>query len=70
MLDLRTPSGCFFLLLGLILTGLGIFSPELRAPMSSANVNLECGLFMVLFGAFLLLLAWRAARSQRGRGRT
>ncbi len=67
MLDLRTPSGLFFLALGLILTALGIFSPELRAPLTDANVNLDCGLFMVLFGGFLLALAWRAARSQGGR---
>ena len=63
MLDLRVPSGWFFLLMGLILTGLGIFTPELRAPLSNVNVNLYCGLFMIAFGGFLLLLAWRAARS-------
>ncbi len=64
MLDLRIPSGWFFLLMGLILTGLGIFSPDLRAPLSEVNVNLYCGLFMILFGGFLLLLAWRAARAR------
>ncbi|HZT31814.1 MAG TPA: hypothetical protein VFA33_18140 [Bryobacteraceae bacterium] len=63
-MDLRTPSGWFFLLIGLILTSLGLFTPQLRAPLLNANVNLYCGLFMVLFGGFLLLLA---ARSKRGR---
>ena len=65
MLDLRVPSGWFFLLLGLVLTGLGIFSPDLHAPLSQANVNLYCGLFMILFGGFLLLLARRATRGLR-----
>jgi hypothetical protein len=62
MLDLRTPSGLFFGLMGLILTGLGIFAPDERAPLTDVNVNLYSGLFMVAFGAFLLTLAWRAAR--------
>ncbi len=62
MLDLRTPSGLFFGLMGLILTALGIFTPDERAPLTDVNVNLYSGLFMVAFGAFLLALAWRAAR--------
>jgi uncharacterized membrane protein HdeD (DUF308 family) len=62
MLDLRTPSGLFFGLMGLILTALGIFTPNERAPLTDVNVNLYSGLFMVAFGAFLLALAWRAAR--------
>ena len=69
MLDLRVPSGCFFLLLGLILTCLGIFSPGLRARLTDANVNLYCGLFMILFGGFLLLLARRAKSPRSGESR-
>ena len=63
MLDLRYPIGWFFALVGLIVAGYGIFVPEARATLTAANVNLYCGLFMIAFGAFLLLLAWRAARS-------
>ncbi len=63
MLDLRIPSGLFFVLLGAILAALGVFAPDLRASLTEANVNLYCGLFMLAFGAFLLLLARRAARS-------
>jgi uncharacterized membrane protein len=62
MLDLRITSGLFFGLMGLILTALGIFTPDERAPLTDVNVNLYSGLFMVAFGAFLLALAWRAAR--------
>jgi hypothetical protein len=58
MLDLRIPTGLFFALTGIMLTGLGLFSPE-RAALSDANVNLYSGGTMLVFGAFLLLLAFR-----------
>lgn len=62
MLDLRVPSGWFFTLLGLILTGYGLFAPGARAPLTDANVNLYSGLVMLAFGAILLLIARRSAR--------
>ena len=62
MLDLRVPSGWFFTVLGLILLGMGIFAPDTRAALSNANVNLYCGLAMLVFGLFMLLMAWRASR--------
>jgi tellurite resistance protein TehA-like permease len=62
MLDLRVPSGWFFTVLGLILLGMGLFAPETRAPLSDANVNLYSGLAMLVFGLFMLLMAWRASR--------
>ncbi len=61
MLDLRYPIGWFFALVGLIVTGWGIFVPEAHAKLTTVNVNLYCGLFMIGFGVFFLLLAWRAA---------
>jgi hypothetical protein len=64
MLDLRYPIGWFFALIGLIVAGMGIFSPEAHAILTAANVNLYCGLFMIAFGAFFLLLARRATRSR------
>ena len=57
MLDLRTPSGWFFALVGAILLVLGLAFPSLRAPLSQANVNAYVGLFMFLFGCTLLFLA-------------
>ena len=62
MLDLRIPSGWFFALLGAILLGFGIFVPDARAALTDANVDLYCGLAMLVFGAFLLALAFRASR--------
>ena len=61
MMDLRLPSGLFFTLLGLILVGMGVFAPETRAALTEANVNLYTGLAMLVFGAFLLILAKRAS---------
>ena len=62
MLDLRVPSGWFFTVLGLILLGMGIFAPDTRAALTDANVNLYSGLSMLVFGLFMLLMAWRASR--------
>lgn len=62
-MDLRVPSGSFFTLLGLILLGMGIFAPDTRAALTTTNVNLYTGVCMLVFGIFLLLLAWRATRS-------
>jgi hypothetical protein len=64
MFDLRIPSGLFFTILGVILMGLGIFDPGLRARMTDANVNLYSGMSMLAFGLFLLLLARRGARNK------
>ena len=60
MLDLRVPSGWFFTLLGLLLSGYGLLAPGVRAPLTEANVNLYSGVVMLGFGALLLLLARRA----------
>lgn len=64
MLDLRVPSGWFFTLLGVILTGMGIIAPDMRAPLTDVDVNLYSGISMLLFGAFLLLMARRASRKK------
>ena len=63
MLDLRLPTGGFFLLAGLILLALGLIDPNARAPLTDGNVNLYCGLTMVAFGAIMLLLAFRAKKT-------
>ncbi len=64
MMDLRVPSGWFFTLLGVILLGMGVFAPDMRAALTDINVNLYSGIVMLAFGVFLLLMAWRATRSQ------
>ena len=62
MLDLRIPTGSFFLIIGLILVAMGIFVPGERAPLTETNVNLYCGAVMLLFGGFMLALARRGAK--------
>ncbi len=64
MLDLRVPSGWFFTVLGVILLGMGLFAPGVRAALTDANVNLYSGAGMLVFGLFLLAMAWRANRAQ------
>jgi uncharacterized membrane protein HdeD (DUF308 family) len=63
-MDLRVPSGWFFSLLGLILLGMGVFAPETHAALTTENVNLYAGACMLVFGLFLLLLAWRARSNE------
>jgi hypothetical protein len=62
MNDLRIPIGSFFALVGAILLVAG-FAADYRAPLESANVNLYCGLAMLVFGAVMLALARRKSRS-------
>ncbi|HSB15466.1 MAG TPA: hypothetical protein VLE22_13490 [Bryobacteraceae bacterium] len=61
MWDLRTPSGWFFVILGVILCAVGIVSPGARAPLTDVNVNLYAGISMLLFGGILLWMARRAS---------
>ena len=62
MLDLRIPSGWFFAIVGVILLAFGVFAPDARAALTDTNVDLYCGLAMLVFGGFLLALAFRASR--------
>lgn len=64
MLDLRVPSGLFFLILGAIVLAVGLVQPDLRAPLTDVNINLYSGISMVVFGGFLLLLARRSEKKQ------
>ena len=55
-MDLRVPSGWFFLLLGAILIVMGSF-PADSAPLTTHNVNLYAGLAMAIFGGWMLWLS-------------
>jgi hypothetical protein len=61
MWDLRTPSGWFFLILGVILCLTGILAPGMRARLTDVNVNLYVGITALVFGGVLLWLARRAS---------
>jgi hypothetical protein len=59
-LDIRYPIGYLFLVVGIILAGYGAFGsdPSIYADHSlGMNINLWWGLVMVVFGAFMVVLA-------------
>ena len=62
MLDLRIPTGWFFLIIGAILVAMGVIAPGERAPLTESNVNLYCGAVMLAFGGFMLTLARMGAK--------
>jgi hypothetical protein len=61
MSDLRVSIGGFFVLVGAIVSATGLIA-DYRAPLDFANVDLYCGVSMLIFGAIMLWLAWRKAR--------
>ena len=64
-LDVRLPMGLLFFSLGAILTIYGAISdPAIYAAHSlGQNVNLTWGIIFALFGALMLWLARRSAKS-------
>jgi hypothetical protein len=61
MNDLRRPIGFLFSLLGVILLLYAMINPAARAPLdANVNVNLWCGLTLLVFGGCLLWLSYRA----------
>lgn len=66
-LDIRIPLGLMFTILGFLLVGFGLFSdPAIYQRSLGIDVNLWWGLVLLVFGAMMLWLGWRAAggRSQ------
>jgi hypothetical protein len=63
MWDLRLPAGLFFFGLGLMLCIYAFVFPAMRPVLApEVNVNLFSGLAMGVFGAVMLLLAWRGRK--------
>jgi formate hydrogenlyase subunit 3/multisubunit Na+/H+ antiporter MnhD subunit len=57
-LDIKIPIGLMFTLLGIILTLFGLVTigdKEMYASSLGHNINLWSGLFMLVFGVFMLL---------------
>jgi hypothetical protein len=59
-MDLRVPSGWFFLLLGATLIVMGTLTTY-SAPLTTHNVNLYAGLAMAMFGGWMLWLSKQAS---------
>lgn len=61
-LDIRTPIGLMFAIIGLLLAGYGLLtqgSPIYQRSLGE-NVNLLWGAVLLVFGISMLALAWRA----------
>ena len=63
MLDIRTPIGLMFLVLGAILTASGAVSEPSAWARAGINVNLWWGLVLLIFGATM----WMLGRRQPGK---
>lgn len=62
-LDVRWPIGGMFTIIGALLTVYGLVSPPALYERSlGINVNLWWGLVLLVFGALMLFLAFRALR--------
>ena len=59
MTDLRLPIGTFFAMTGIILL-ITAFAGNSHAALGPENVNLYCGISMLVFGSVMLWLARRA----------
>jgi len=67
-LDIRWPIGLMFTLIGAMLVIYGFFTNarmELYARSLNLNVNLYWGLLLLVFGGWMLFMAWRGAKSNK-----
>jgi hypothetical protein len=64
-LDIRTPLGLLFTLMGLLLLAYGTWTggTAMYSASLGVNLNLFSGTAMTLFGAGLLFAAYRARKS-------
>lgn len=64
-LDIRTPIGYFFSLVGVILFVFGLTSNKAIYDQHSLgiNVNLWWGLVLVVFGLVMLAMSWHAGKA-------
>jgi hypothetical protein len=59
MMDLRLPIGYFFLINGAILVAMGLVQPvDTALGDMKINLNLDWGLVMFAFGAFMTAIAY------------
>ena len=60
-LDIRTPIGALFAMLGVLLVAFSFIRPE-AAQTIAGNIDRSWGFVMLAFGALMLLLARRSGR--------
>lgn len=65
MMDIRTPIGLMFLIMGFILVAWGLISdPAIYARSLGTNINLIWGMVLFLFGAVMSGMAWKASKKK------
>jgi hypothetical protein len=66
--DLRFPVGFMFSVFGAMLVVFGLLSDRriYQSTSLGININLYWGIILLIFGAFMLALAWRARRKKMG----
>jgi protein-S-isoprenylcysteine O-methyltransferase Ste14 len=65
-LDIRWPIGIMFSLIGAIMVVFGLVTgsnAEMYKRSLDINVNLYWGLLLLVFGGWMLFMAWRAGQS-------
>ncbi len=65
-LDIRWPIGLMFSLIGVLLTLNGLLTAadaEMYKKSLGININLIWGVVLLVFGAFMLVMAWRGGKS-------
>ncbi len=64
-LDVRIPIGGMFVIIGALIGIFGLVSDKAIYSRSlNININLWWGLAMFVFGAVMLIFAWRAAQKK------
>ena len=67
-LDIRLPIGLMFTIIGALMSIYGLVSgsnKELYERSLNININLVWGIFLLLFGAWMLLMALRARKKDQ-----
>jgi hypothetical protein len=68
-LDIRWPIGLMFSVVGALLVIFGLATgsdADLYKRCLDININLRWGLVLLVFGVFMLVMAWRGARPSQG----
>lgn len=60
-LDIRWPIGLMFTLIGALLTVFGLVK-KTESISLDININLVWGLVLLVFGAFMVIMAWRGSK--------
>jgi hypothetical protein len=66
MVDIRIPIGLMFSILGILITGYGIFTvsnTEMYQKSLNINVNIIMGILMLVFGVVMLYFARRKKKA-------